>query len=178
VRAQVSVWIVDGNNCIGRDPQLKKVAAARGMEAAVRLLWSQLGDFRRRQGRGHAVLLVLDGVAALGVAAAAEARGLRILRPRPGQDADTVVLDEARRHEGRGRVTVVTSDHKDIGARLRGLRVSWLTIEEFSRRLWPDAVDAVGASDSEKPKASRRAADVEEWLQRFGFSPNPDDSKP
>ncbi|MFN0059151.1 MAG: NYN domain-containing protein [Planctomycetota bacterium] len=175
---QQSLWIIDGNNCIGRDATLAEVARTSGRDAAARILRSQLGIFRNKAGRGHAVALVFDGVVGPTDEDVQEQRGLRVLRPRPGQNADAIVLEEARRHEGRMRVVVVTSDRSDIGSRLRGLRVEWLSVEEFSAQLWPRTTREGAAPEAtEKPRAPRDAAEVADWMRRFAAADEADDGK-
>ena len=55
--------------------------------------------------------------------------------------------------EGRGDVRIVTSDVRDIRSRLRGLRVSPCSSEEFAELLWEGIEDA--AHTDEKPDRSQ-----------------------
>ncbi|MCI0652143.1 MAG: NYN domain-containing protein [Planctomycetes bacterium] len=163
---QGSVWIIDGYNVIRRDGRLRAEEAARGTPSARRMLEVALGAFRRAAGRGAAIVLVYDGAPDRDRSGGGAA-GLRILYPPRGQKADDVILAEARRADGSKRVHIVTSDIRDIGSRLRGLRVEHISAEEFSRRL--EEAAAPGAEDgaAEKPGAQSNS-EVDLWLRRFG----------
>ncbi len=128
-------------------------------------LEGELGRLQARLGRGHSFLLVYDGSPPPG--ARSRGKGLRIVYPRRGTDADRVILEEARRAEGRMEVRVVTSDRHDIGTRLRGLRVRHYEVEEFCRELWPGPQAlATEDVDPEKP-APPRGGEVKRWLRWF-----------
>lgn len=170
-----AIWIVDGNNFIHRDRELSGVLRRSGMESACKVLASELAAFRRRQGRGHSVVLVFDGVSE---ERSIRFKGFRVLRPGPGQDADRLVLDEARRHEGRMHVHVITSDRADITTRLRGLDIICHSVEEFSHVLRPRRRRRVAPEPIEealdKP-APPKGAEVDRWLEIFGEDPNRED---
>ncbi len=109
-------------------------------------------------------------------------KGFRILYAGAGSDADRVVLEEARRHEDRTVVHVITSDQQDIGSRLRGLRVHWHWVEQFTRdelrkparRSKPGRRPQFDEEDDEKP-APPRGAEVDRWLQIFSDDDNDND---
>lgn len=161
-----TLWIIDGNNVMRRDPSLAAIVEGTGIEAAERELLARLTRFRGRKGRGHSVVVAFDGVAG---EPRRNVKGLRVIHPRRGVDADRLVLEEARRAEGRMDVHVVSSDRKDIAQRLRGLRVSVHSVEEFRSMLSPrrgSGRDA-GAEEAEKP-APPKGADLDHWLREFG----------
>lgn len=170
-----AIWIIDGNNFVHRDRHLAGILKRSGMESASKVLASELAAFRRRQGRGHSVALVFDGVSD---ERSKNFKGFRILRPGPGEDADLIVLDEARRHEGRTQVHVVTSDRADITSRLRGLRIICHSVEEFAPMLRPNrrrrSAPAEAEEESDKP-GPPRGDEVKRWLEYFGEGPPPAD---
>ena len=159
------LWIIDGNNVIRRLPHLAELAESQGMEAACRFLESALSAFRARQGRGHSVVVAYDRVDGVSVQ---RGKGLRILTASRGGDADRIVLDEARRAEGRMEVNVVSSDRKDITNRLRGLRVKVHSAESFAPQILPKGGSAPTEVQEDKPK-SPSAKEVDMWLEEFGF---------
>jgi len=133
--------------------------------AVCAFLEGELGRLQARLGSGHSFLLVYDGSPPPG--ARSRGKGLRIVYPRREADADRVILEEARRAEGRMEVRVVTSDRHDIGTRLRGLRVRHYHVEEFCRELWPGPQALTTEDfDPEKP-APPRGGEVKRWLRWF-----------
>ncbi|MGE3166073.1 MAG: NYN domain-containing protein [Planctomycetota bacterium] len=157
-----ALWIIDGFNLIRRDPQLSRLEREAGTDSARAFLESQLGLFRAREGRGTAVLLVYDGVG-VEPGGGGSRKGLRIAYSGKN-DADGVILAEARRAEGIVDVCVVTSDTQDIAGRVRGLRVRCWSVEQFRGRLWGSASLP---ADAEKPKPPR-GEEVDFWLREFG----------
>ncbi|MFQ5653952.1 MAG: NYN domain-containing protein [Planctomycetota bacterium] len=166
---QQILWIVDGNNLIHRDRELARALEGGSLEAAKRLLEGEIARFRARRGRGHSVLLVYDGAPPQGAPKACP-KGLRILHPSRGGDADQVIVREARRHEGRPDlgVRVVTSDRGDIALRLRGLQVAWYSIERFSPLLWEGREEGEPDGAPGGKPAPPRGSEVDFWLERFG----------
>ncbi len=163
---QEVLWIIDGNNLICGDPQLSTLRREGGWAAACAFLESQLGLFHARMGRGHSVALVYDGAPPPGQRSH-EHKGFRVLRCASGEEADAVVLREARREEGKRAVRVVTSDRHDIANRLRGLRVEWYSVKEFRSLLWPQGEGGASRGASEKPQRPR-GKEVDYWMDVFG----------
>lgn len=163
-----ALWIIDGNNLIRRTATLATMERQHGLAAACAFLEAELNRFRARQGRGHSVVVVYDGVTP--EAERVAGKGLRILHPRREGNADRLVLDEARRAEGRMEVHVVSSDRRDITSRLRGLRIRIHETAEFAARLWPRGEPGSGATaeDPDKPPAPK-GGEVNKWLREFGF---------
>ncbi|MEM7164355.1 MAG: NYN domain-containing protein [Planctomycetota bacterium] len=159
-------WIIDGYNLIRREPRLSSVERRQGSAAARAFLDGELSRFRARKGRGHSVLVVYDGGAAS--ARTQVASGFQAIYSGKNHTADLVILDEARKLEGRMAVRVVTSDVQDIGGRLRGLQVSVYSTHRFAQELWP-----AGSPDfeEEKPKPPK-GRDVDFWLREFGEEPD------
>ena len=156
-----TLWIIDGYNLIRRDPRLSETERDYGAATARSRLESELSRFRARKGRGHAVVVIYDGV---DDRARSTRKGLRIVFPPRGRNADDEILREARRMEGRGDVRIVTSDVRDIRSRLRGLRISPYSSEEFAELLWEGIDDAAHAD--EKPE-DVTGAEVDYWLGEF-----------
>lgn len=163
-----TLWIIDGNNLIRRAASLAAIFEDRGMAEARAVLESELGLFRARQGRGHSIVVAYDGHPP-DQPKRPVGKGLRVVYPPSGGDADRVVLDEARRAEGRLDVTVVTSDRADIAGRLRGLRVSIESSESFAGRLFVRASGSGSASTpgEEKPSAPS-GSQLDHWMKEFG----------
>lgn len=157
-----TLWIIDGFNLIRRDPELARLERDGSTGSARAFLEGQLGLFRAREGRGCSVLLVYDGSGASQGGGGAR-KGLRIAYS-GREEADVLILAEARRAEGVTDVCVVTSDVQDIAGRVRGLRVRCWSVEQFRSRLWGNASLP---SDAEKPKAPR-GEEVDFWLREFG----------
>ena len=171
-----TLWIIDGNNLIRRAEPFASVFEERGFDAARPLLESALGRFRAKLGRGHSIVVAYDG-RPVDRPTRPVGKGLRIVYPGSGGDADRVVLEEARRAEGRQEVYVVTSDRQDIAARVRGLRVNVLSAEDFAARLsaLPGAGDAPGSSE-EKP-AAPSGSQLDHWLKEFGVEDSEDEGE-
>ena len=165
---QQVLWIIDGNNLIHRTATLAALQRESGFPAACAFLESELSRFRARQGWGHSVVVAYDGIS--GEAQRVAGKGLRIVRPQREGDADRLVLDEARRAEGRMEVHVVSSDRRDITGRLRGLRVQIHESAEFATQLWPrgDPGSDATPEDPDKPPPPK-GGDVNKWLREFGF---------
>jgi len=87
-----------------------------------------------------------------------------------GQSADEQILRMARERGGRGEsLRVVTSDFNDIGSRLSGLSVEWVSVESFRQVLWGQRRGDFGSAEEgvdEKPRPPR-GKEVDRWLQVF-----------
>lgn len=156
-----TTWIIDGNNLIHRDPRLREILQQSGFEGARKFLEAELA---RRRGGGQRFHVVYDG------GSSRRSGAVSVAVARAGRSADEEILRIARGQGGGGTVRIVTSDRADIGSRLPGLAVEWVSVEEFRRVLWaptgpgaPTAEDAAG----EKP-AAPRGREVERWLEAFG----------
>jgi predicted RNA-binding protein with PIN domain len=161
VASTPATWIIDGNNLIHRDPRLRAILEQSGFEPARRFLEAELG---RRRGGGHRFHVVYDG------GRVGRTRGVSVAVARAGKTADEEILRLAREHPGGGTVRIVTSDRADIGRRLAGLSVEWVSVEEFRRVLWAPTgpgAPAAGEAAGEKP-GPPRGREVDRWLEAFG----------
>ncbi|MBI4600356.1 MAG: hypothetical protein HY721_00205 [Planctomycetes bacterium] len=73
------------------------------------------------------------------------------------------------------RFPVVTGDMTDIGVHLRGLRLVHLTSRELAailaRRLRRKSARERPPEEAEGKPAALSAAEVDDWVRRFGFGP-------
>ena len=84
-------------SCLLFHPGLPKVGGGRSYLSRFPTE-SELSRFRARKGRGHSVVVIYDGV---DDQARSSSKGLRIVFPPRGRNADDEILREARRMEGR-----------------------------------------------------------------------------
>ncbi|MEM7263890.1 MAG: NYN domain-containing protein [Planctomycetota bacterium] len=182
-----AIWIIDGNNLIQRDRTLRETLRRAGWDGACRTLESELAQLKRRKGRGTSVVVAYDGVAEHGERDRST-KGMRIVRAGVGRDADQVVLEEARRHEGRTQVHVVSDDRQDIGSKLRGLRVQWHSVEAFvttelrrrrggARSRGTSRSGGVEEDPADEKPAPPKGAEVDRWLQIFDPDPTTDEAE-
>jgi len=157
----VITWIIDGNNLMHRDPRLRAILQQSGFEAARRFLEAELG--RRRQGGAHFHVIYDGGTGSRPSRVATDVA-------QSGQSADDQILRLARERGGRGEsLRVVTSDFNDIGSRLSGLSVEWVSVEAFRQVLWGQSRRDVASGEDrveEKPRPPR-GKEVDRWLQIF-----------
>ncbi len=177
-------YIIDAYNVIRL--LLSPAEAGRGSEASRGALEARIRTFRNACGPGTRIYLVYDGDLGMPAPPRTE-KGFEVYFSRPPRQADDVVLDLARKHEGEPGIHIVTSDFTDIGHRLHGLRVKHLTSREFAdlvnRRVGrpgkgkrPErGEDADG--DAGKPKNLSRD-EVDAWTREFGFGEEPGKGSP
>jgi len=169
--------IIDGYNLLRR--AFRFFEEEHGLEAARAKLEVRLREFLRARGPGLSIVLVYDGAEGMSPPETPAHRptgGLQVVFSRPPQSADDLILEECAQRRGREALTVVTSDRKDIQARLRGPRLHHFTSEEFAEALEqamgrPQALAEAGgpaASPAEKPSPEDLSAgEVAEWLRIF-----------
>ena len=131
----MKIYIVDGYNLLWKLMPGEMTSAK--LEGNRQELERKLVEFISLAGKAR-VILVYDGKGS-GSRLSRDRWGLRICFA-PGQTtADEKVLDYAEEYADKGDVWVVTSDLKDIGRRLGGIRATHIRsekfIEEFSRTL-------------------------------------------
>ena len=157
-------WIVDGNNLIHSDPQFRQRMEESGFEAARQLLENELSRLR---GSDQTFEVVYDGGASM-----PQRSGVESSIARRGEVADDRVLSLAREKGGTGTVRVVTDDRSDIGSRLGGSGVEWVSCSEF-RKLVLKGGGGRKSKPGEatgNPAAPRSKNQVDYWLQEFGVS--------
>ena len=135
-------FLIDGYNLLLR--AFRFVETQRGLEGARAMLEVRLREFVRNSGPEVKVVLVYDGARGAGVgpaqqdpgaAGGASAGGLQVEFSHPPWTADDQILDFMKSWQGPGTLTVVTSDLKDIAARIRGSGLRHLTSEEFGEAM-------------------------------------------
>jgi predicted RNA-binding protein with PIN domain len=176
-----STFIVDGYNlmrqAVGTPEALGGLARAR--EALERLLLAFAGP----PSSTRRVVLVYDGESAAGTHASrgggggGETSRLEIRFARPPRSADDVVIDLAHALEGRGELHVVSSDMQDIGRRVAGLKLRLWSSREFAELLHDGGPRRAPSGSEDKPSRIG-SAEVESWVNRFGFGDDPPPRNP
>lgn len=159
-------YIVDGYNLLPK--LLSEEERSRGLEKARALLEARLRAFRSSAGGRVRFVLVYDGACGTPGSRAGDP-GFEVRFAKPPRKADDAILELCRELEGSRAVCVVTSDVADIGGRIRGLRVSRASSEEFAR----DVIAALGRArapeEEEKPRTPS-PGEAESWVEEFGLA--------
>ncbi|MGQ9590013.1 MAG: NYN domain-containing protein [Planctomycetota bacterium] len=159
-------YIVDGYNLLPK--VLSEEERSRGLEAARALLEARLRALRSSAGGNVRFILVYDG--ALGAPGSRTSEpGFEVHFAKPPRKADDAILELSRKLEGSGAVCVVTSDVADIGGRIRGLRVSRASSEEFARKVIAALGLGTAPKEGEKPRTPS-AEEAESWVEEFGLA--------
>jgi predicted RNA-binding protein with PIN domain len=169
--------IVDGYNLLHRCFPPREGEDLRGCRERLEV---RLREFQRSQEPGTAIILVYDGAEEMSAVALAMAVRpdpmFRIVFSLPPRSADDEIVDECRRRVGREKLTVVTSDRKDIAKALRGWRLRIRSSEEFADILDDSMRRAAGGGapgrskghSAEKPSPDEIApSEVDEWVKIF-----------
>ncbi len=168
--------VIDGYNLLRRG--FRFLEDEHGLQAAREKLEVRLREYSRAIGPGVRILLVYDGAGDVEPdrRGSSAVPGIDVVFTRPPRNADEEIVDLCHRLAGRGPLTVVTSDSKDIGSRVGGLPLRWLTSEEFVEELdaailrpsRPAQIEKEPPMRPEKPDPDTVApAEVEEWLRIF-----------
>ncbi len=175
-------FLIDGYNFLLRS--FRFLEAQHGLEAARAKLEVRLREFLRASGQRVRVVLVYDGAKGFGSASLGEdpaggpsGGGLEVVFSRPPRSADEHILDACKLWKGPGTLTVVTSDLKDIAARVRGPGLRHATSEEFAEMLDEALMRPRGAAEEvppesalgpEKPSPEEiTPQEVDDWLRIF-----------
>lgn len=155
---QRSHTFVDGYNVLLR---LKLGAGASLEERRAELI-------ARIAATGIAATVVFDSGESIHGVATPAPRRIRVLFAKPGQSADTLLLDQLRRSPDL-RGAVVVSDDREVAERARFLGARITSVADFGRRLKPapEARDADATGGKGGRKLSR--AEVDDWIDWFGF---------
>jgi uncharacterized protein len=153
--------LIDGYNLLNKDGALKN-QAERSLEEAREQLIAVVGAYRTAD---MEIVVVFDGRGDAGRSRRTGGAGVQVRFSRHPQTADQLILEIIDRERRRDRLTVVTSDRKDIGRIAQAEGVRWVSSESFLRRLrkTPRRVPA----ESEKPAVPSRE-EVDYWMRRFG----------
>jgi predicted RNA-binding protein with PIN domain len=144
-------YVVDGSNVMAHN-----VGWHRDKPAARRRL---IRDAARFVASTRAkVTLVFDGAPDDDFPDGTTHRSVKILYSRPGEDADTRIVELVRTARSKRQLVVVTSD-RELASRARGEGAQVIRSGEFRTML----TDAAGG-EPEKPDAD----DVDQWLAVFG----------
>ena len=159
----MTIWIIDGNNLIHSDPRLRQRMEESGLESARKLLDHDLG---RVKSSGEKIHVVYDGGASSG-----DRHGVHTSIARRGTSADDQILSLARKKSADGKIKIVTDDHSDIGSRLGGAGIEWVSCAEFRQQvLKAGSGRKIQGSESDKPGPPRSKKQIDHWLREFGVS--------
>ncbi|MDE0961175.1 MAG: NYN domain-containing protein [Planctomycetota bacterium] len=159
------IWIIDGNNLIHSDPRLRQRMVESGLESARKLLDHDLARIRSADEQFH---IVYDGGGST-----REQGGVFTSIAQKGHSADDRVLALARNKSGQGKLIVVTDDRSDIGARLGGVGIEWMTCSEFRSnvmKLGTGRKASANDDSCDKPPLPRSKNQVDHWLKEFGVT--------
>lgn len=153
--------LIDGNNLLHAS-DVFPTGSDRSTAAAQRALVVELSRGMSASEAAGCVV-VFDG-RPLGNVDAADSAGLKVLHPRKGHEADTLIESLLESAAEPTRLVMVSSDHRlqraarHVGATAVDSEVYW--------REWKQRRSAAETVD-EKP-ASPPSEEVQEWLEKFG----------
>lgn len=159
-------YLIDGNNLIGRTPEIDLTAP----DARLQLL-RRLANFRQLPGqRPRRLTVVFDGAPEPNFPHGSSFQGVRIFYSSPGSTADALIKQMVERQKDRRALTVVTSD-RALYSHVRACGIQALTCEQFNHRLQA-ALEAAGIE--EKADVPLGPDDLDEWMQYFGVEEDQD----
>lgn len=172
------IFILDAYNILRQF--VKPVDVERDLEGARGTLEARLREFADTCPRGTRIVVVYDGKRGVVPRPRLEG-GLEIVFSAPPRKADDVVLDLCRKLEGSAEVHAVTSDLRDIGNRIQGLRLRHWRSRDFADhvrrrtrrtrgeggRAGPN--DAEWDDGAEAKPGDVSPEEVKAWVERFGF---------
>lgn len=153
--------IVDGYNLIYAHPELKKKIGSEALKVREMLI-RVLAEYVRT--RKEKVVLVFDSSESGVVYKLSTPSRLEVRFSKPGLTADKMIVKMMQSEPEPRKVTVVSSDYKDIGMIAKSLGVGLLSSEAFWRRV--SEKRKVDKKDKEKP-TSVTESEVEYWLKEF-----------
>jgi predicted RNA-binding protein with PIN domain len=158
--------IIDGYNLIYAHPELKK-KIDREAEKVREILISILAEYVRT--RKEKVVVVFDSAETGLVYKLSLPSRIEVIFSRPGLTADQMIVKMMQSESEPRKVTVVSSDYKDIGAVATSLGVEHLFSEAFWERILKER--KVAKKEEEKP-SSVSHKEVEYWLKEFRAKPD------
>jgi len=153
--------IVDGYNLIYSHPELKDKVQTDA-EKVREILISILAEYIRT--RKEKLILVFDSSESGVVYKLSTPSRLEVRFSKPGLTADKMIVKMMQSEPEPQKVTVVSSDYKDIGMIAKSLGVELLSSEAFWKRV--SEKRKVDKKDEEKP-TSVSESEVEYWLKEF-----------
>lgn len=153
--------IIDGYNLIHAHPELKK-KIEREAEKVREILIGVLAEYIRT--RKEKLILVFDSAERGVVYKSPRPSRLQVRFSKPGLSADQMIVRMMKSEPQPQKLTVVSSDYKDIGVVANSLGVELLSSETFWRRV--SEKRKVDKKDTEKP-TSVAESEVEYWLREF-----------
>lgn len=160
-------WIIDGNNLIHADPELRQRMGESGYPAAVQLLCHELN---RAAARGDHFVLCLDSGAGT-IPPGTSGPQLEVHVAEHGSTADDLILLLIQREESQKHIEVVTNDFKDIGKRLPGGHVQHCSCSSFRQRALSTKSTKKsanpGGQSGGKPAPPRSKKQIDYWLDQF-----------
>ncbi|KPJ50062.1 MAG: hypothetical protein AMJ41_01925 [candidate division Zixibacteria bacterium DG_27] len=153
--------IIDGYNLIYAHPELKKKIESEAENVRETLI-SILAEYIRT--RKEKLILVFDSAESGVVHKLSLPSRIEVIFSRPGLTADQMIVKMIQSESEPRKVTVVSSDYKDIGAVANSLGVEHL----FSEAFWEIILKErkVAKKEEEKP-SSVSESEVEYWLKEF-----------
>jgi predicted RNA-binding protein with PIN domain len=153
--------LIDGYNLLHKDGALKN-QAERNLEQAREELIARIGRYRSAD---MEIVVVFDGRGGgSSPGGGLGAPGVQVRFSRFPQSADQLILEILEKERRRDRLTVVTSDRKDIGRTAQAEGARWVSSESFLRRLRRAPRREVAGR--EKP-GTPSSEEVDYWMKRF-----------
>jgi predicted RNA-binding protein with PIN domain len=153
--------IVDGYNLIYAHPELKKKIGSEALKVR-EILIRVLAEYIRT--RKEKLILVFDSSESGVLYKLSTPSRLEVRFSKPGLTADKMIVKMMQSEPEPQKLTVVSSDYKDIGMIAKSLGVELLSSEAFWRRV--SEKRKVDKKDEEKP-TSVSESEVEYWLKEF-----------
>lgn len=153
--------IIDGYNLIYAHPELKKKIGSEALKVR-EVLIRVLAEYIRT--RKEKLILVFDSSESGVVYKLSLPARLEVKFSKPGVTADEMIVRMMKSEREPQKLTVVSSDYKDIGMMANSLGVELLSSEAFWRRV--SEKRKVDKKDKEKP-TSVSEREVEYWLKEF-----------
>jgi predicted RNA-binding protein with PIN domain len=161
--------IIDGYNLIYAHPELKKKIDSEAEEVR-EILIRVLAEYIRT--RRIEIVVVFDSAASGVVYKLSLPSRIEVIFSRPGLTADQMIVKMMQSESEPRKVTVVSSDYKDIGAVATSLGVEHLFSEAFWEIILKERKVAKKEKEEEEKPSSVSEKEVEYWLQEFQAKPD------
>lgn len=168
--AQDQRIIIDGYNVVYTDDALRKMAC-KNLEGARERLIAMLRSYI--ENRSMRVTLVFDGRGGLTDSEVVVPGKLQVLFSSVGQTADEVIVRTVLDSGNPRQFLVVTSDHADIGSRLRPAGCQVVGSKRFLDRMVNPGGRKRRPSNRGK-EGPAELGDTDYWLEQFEADPDND----